>query len=195
MEGFRRTATGVRKNWSAYLFILPSFVLFAVFTLFPVAKGIQLSFMQYRVPPAVSTFAGLRNYREAFSSAIWLRAVGNTLQYAGYVVFGSIAVALCVAVMIFRFSNRVQGFYKCLFYLPGVTSAIIVASVWRWMFHPMYGLLNHVIGLMNMGPVMWLATPATAMPSIIFMDISKGDGAAILLILAALNGIPSSVFE
>ena len=195
MEFLKKNIKKIYKQRAAYFFILPSFIFFAIFTLYPVLKGIELSFLRYRVPPEPSNYIGLRNYITVFGNPIFWQSVFNTFRYTIFVAFGSLAVALGIAMIIYRLSNSTQSFFKSLFYLPGVTSAVIIVIQWRWIFHPNYGFLNYILSLIGLEPVVWLGTIQTAMPSIIFMDIAKGDGAAILLILAALNGIARDIFD
>lgn len=195
MQALSKKIKLIYKSKNAYLFILPSFLFFAVFTLYPVLKGVQLSFLRYNVRPKPSYWVGFSNYIEMFQDPIFLTAVKNTLIYTIFVVLGSCVLALGVALMIFPLSNKLQSFYKSLYYLPGVTSAVIIASQWKWIFHPVYGLLNSFMETFGLEPIPWLGLKQTALPSIIFMDIAKGDGAAILLIMAALNSIPNTIFE
>ena len=190
----KRVKTIYKHRW-AYFFILPSFTFFVIFMLYPVFRGFELSFVRYRVPPEPSRFIGLRNYIEVFGDRNFWQAMRNTFTYTLFVAFGNLVIAMGISMIIFPLPNKQQSFFKSLYYLPGVTSAVVIAIQWRWIYHPVYGFLNYLLSLFGHEPVVWLGTIQTALPSIIFMDISKGDGAAILLILAALGGIPREIFE
>ena len=185
----------IYKHRAAYLFILPSFTFFSVFMLYPVIRGFILAFQRYRVPPEPNTFVGFSNFVEVANDFRFMRAIVNTFTYTAFVVVGILVISLFIAMMIFPQGNKTQSFYKSLYYLPGVTSGLIVAIQWRWIFNPAFGLLNAIMIQLGLEPVNWLGSPQTAMPSIIFMDVSRGDGAAILLLLASLHAISPDVFE
>ena len=193
--GLRTFGNTIIKHRAAYLFILPIFSVFVIFTLIPVIMGFRLSFLEYLPPPRESFFVGFDNFVAIFENPRWSRALLNTFTYTFFVVLGVLIIALTISMLIFPLRKKMQSFFKSLYYLPGVTSLVIVVLQWQFIFHPTFGLLNGLLEMIGLQPVFWLSNPSTAMPSIIFMDIVRGDGAAILLILAALHTIPNSVFE
>ncbi|HET6455061.1 MAG TPA: sugar ABC transporter permease, partial [Armatimonadota bacterium] len=91
-----------------------------------------------------------------------------------------------------------QNFYKGAFYLPGVVSAVVVAMIWLWMFDSAHGLLNYMLPTMTGGvmkPISWLGDAHIALPSLMFMAVAGGGGGAVILYLAAMGGIPATLYE
>src|SRR5258705_416003 len=82
-----------------------------------------------------------------------------------------------------------------LFFLPVVTTLVAVAVVWRYVYHPRFGLLNQGLGLLGLGPIDWLGDPRWAMPAIILMAVWKNFGFNMLIFIAALQAIPESLYE
>lgn len=182
----------VKERWG-YYFILPSFILYATFFLFPVLWSMVLSFLDYGWWG--TTFVGLKNYRSVLANRIFWLGLRNTLYYTLGVVPLWLSKAVIVAALIFPFRKGIQTFFKAAFYLPHVTSSVIISMIWLWIYNPPFGLLNYVMRAMGFEPITWLGNTLTAMPAMIFMTVVMGGGSSIVLISAAMNGIPSYLYE
>lgn len=181
-----------RDRWG-YYFILPNVLLVVVFTLIPIIWSCLLSFQEYM--PMGSKWIGLGNYVNVCQDLIFWRSMKNTIYYTVGVVPLGLALCMLLAVLIFPLRKGWQIFFKASLYLPGVTSGAVLALIWVWLFNPAFGLLNYLLSLVGLGPVMWLADARTAMPSIMLMSIVSGLGSTVILYLAALGGIPSTLYE
>lgn len=184
----------VKKEKSGYFFVLPSLLLFVVFFIYPVFSGVELSFLHFRAMGG-STWAGSSNYAEVFKDPVFWIALKNTAIFAVAVVLCNITISTVLALMIISLPTKWQSLFKSMFYLPVIASGIVVALIWKWLFNPTFGLLNYLISFIGLQPVAWLGGPNTALPSLIFMTVAIGDGAAILLILASLGGISNEIYE
>lgn len=182
----------VKQRWG-YYFILPSFLFYAAFFLVPVLWSMVLSFLDYGWWG--TSFVGLDNYRAVFEDRIFWIGMRNTVYYTFGVVPLWLGKALLVASLIFPFRKSLQTFFKAAFYLPHVTSAVIISMIWLWIYNPPFGLLNYIMKAVGLDPVTWLGNTATAMPAIIFMTVVMGGGSSIVLISAAMNGIPEHLYE
>jgi multiple sugar transport system permease protein len=182
----------LKARW-AYFFILPNLLLYAVFFLLPVAWSMVLSFLDYQWWGI--EFVGLANYTKVFKDPIFWKAVVNTAYYTLGVVPLWLGKALIISAMIFPFRKPLQTFFKAAFYLPHVTSAVILSMIWLWIYNPPFGLLNYVLSFFGIDPVAWLGNTLTAMPSLILMQVVMGGGSSIVLISAAMNGIPTYLYE
>ena len=181
-----------KERWG-YLFILPHFIPFLIFFLIPVIWGIYLSLFDYNV--FSKTFIGFGNYKEIFSSWLFLKALKNTFFYTFGVVPLWLAKALLVTVLIYPFHKCIRTFYKTIFYIPHVSSTVIIAMIWLWIFNPSFGLLDYFVRSLGINPVVWLGNKATAMPSLILMQVIMGGGSTIVLLSAAMSSIPEYYFE
>lgn len=182
-----------RHGWS-YLFVLPTFSLFVVFTLLPVAQGFVLSLQDATV--VGGTWVGLGNFATLAADSVFRQALGNTVLYAAVVVVAQITVALVVASLIQPLGRRSQVFYRALFYLPLVNSAILVAMVWRWIFNPNpFGLANSALGTIGLGPFLWIGSSDEALSAVILSAILTIPGGGVVLYSAAMGSLPRELYE
>ena len=144
-------------------------------------------------------FIGLRNYIALTRDSVFWKALWNTVRYSLVVVPGSLALSLLLAVLIYPLSRWAKTFFKMAFYLPAVASIVVVSLVWRWMYQPAFGLFNYLFGLIGLGPFGFLTSTSEALPSVMAMQIFSnpviGIGAAVILLLAAMNNIPHELYE
>jgi multiple sugar transport system permease protein len=145
----------------AWLFILPALVVIGIFKLLPAFGALYLSLFRWDI--VQGPFRGLDNYADWLwasptrAEAFW-RSLSTTFTYLIITVPLEIAAAMVVAYLLFQ-KMRGRGLYRTLFYLPYVTSVVAAAVVFNWLFHPQYGLVNTVLGLVGVGPQQWLDEP------------------------------------
>lgn len=168
-------------------------LLFLIFTVIPAVWSVVMSFQRFGIWGV--EWVGLRNFRDLFAWRDFYIALRNTTIYAVVYVVANITFALGLASLIFPLSNKVQTFFRAAFYLPRVTSAVVLALVWAWMFNPSFGLLNQVLAFFGLPPQPWIASPTTALASIILSQVLTMPGAGIILFLAAMGNIPETFYE
>jgi multiple sugar transport system permease protein len=168
--------------------------LFVVFEAYPLLQTFILSFEEWSLvkPPEP---VGLDNYRELFDDRVFWKAIRNTFFFALGVVPATLAISLFLAVLIFPLGRRLQTFFKAAFYLPAVASLVVVSLIWRWLYDPAYGLINYILETMGLAPLKFLASSTAALPSIMVMVVTVSIGGALILLLAAMNGIPTELYE
>jgi len=187
------TAALRRHGWS-YLFVLPTFSLFVLFTLLPVAQGLVLALQDARVTGG--TFIGLANFGTLADDPAFRQALGNTVLYATVVVAAQVTLALVVASLIQPLGARSRVFYRALFYLPLVNSAILVAMVWRWIFNPNpFGLGNAALGTLGLGPFLWIGSSDQALLAVILSAVLTIPGGGVVLYSAAIGSLPRELYE
>ena len=188
-----------REARAAWLFVTPALALFAVFFLVPVAAGLLLSLTDFDLyaigSPGAARFVGLRNYLQALTNPVFWIALKNTLYFV--LVGGPLAVvvSLGAALLVNARLVRLKGLFRTIFFAPVVTTLVAVAIVWRYLYHPHYGLLNHALGVVGIGPIDWLGDPHWAMPAIILLAVWKNFGYNMLIFIAGLQSIPSEQYE
>lgn len=184
---------GRRKAATAIFFLAPSLVPLLLFTLVPMAGSLGLSFFRWDLlrPPS---FIGLANFENVLVDPNFQAAVGHTLFFiAGYlplVYVGGLLLALAL-------NQRLRGmaFFRAAYFLPVVTSWVVVAIMWRWLLNPGTGIVNYALGLIGIQGPGWWTDPAWAMPSIIIASAWKDLGYVMVLLLAGLQGIPPDYYE
>lgn len=182
-----------RLNLAAYLFLLPQLSVFLVFVVLPVLFALVLAFLEYR--PTRVNWVGLDNFRRVFTDPLMGIALRNTSIFTVGVVIFWLGKALLIAYLLDPLSKGLQTFFKSAFYLPSVTSSVIISLVWLWIFNPTFGLLNAILNVFGFDNVAWLGNTSTALASLIGMQVVMGGGSSIVLLSAALARIPRDLYE
>ncbi len=177
----------------AYTFLILPLLLFFAIKFYPVVYNVILSFTNYDLFSPIQ-FVGLRNFRAVFTEEVTLKAIRNTIYYTvGTVPLGT-ALALIVASLL---NQPIRGrlVFRTLYYLPVVTSVVVSSMVWKWIFSPQSGLLNHLISYLGIPPQQWIYDPTLAMPSLILVSLWAGLGGNMVIFLAGLQDIPAELYE
>lgn len=181
-----------RHKWS-YFFIAPSMILFSVFIFYPVARAFLLAFQ--KVDLRGSTWTGLKNFLDLASSDLFWLSMRHTFIYAVFVVVAWIATSLIVASLIMPLTNRAQSVFRGAFYLPNVTSIVVIALVWIWIFEPDFGFFNYLLSVVGLPKVLWLQNPDIALWSIVLSTVLIVPGSGVVLYSAAMGSIPREFYE
>ncbi len=179
------------------MLLLPGVAVLAMFTFYPIIKMFIMSFFNWKIGlDQVSQFVGLQNYIAVFTDPIAGMALVNTLFYAVVTVPVQLVLGLLVALLI----NRITKFsvtFRLLYYLPVITSWVVVALLFRYIFSNQ-GLLNYLLTdvlKISTEPVGWLSTRWTALSATTLLGIWKGIGWNMVIFLAALQAVPKQYYE
>lgn len=187
-----------RRALTAYVFILPGLLLYVIFNIYPVSKAFQMSFYEWHILPGrANEFVGLANYARAVNDPVARLALRNTILYALVTVPGQMILALFVALLL-NSIRRLRTFFRTLYYLPVITSWVIVSLLFRYLFQSPKGLVNHMlVNVLHLvsEPVAWLREASTAMIPIWSLGIWKGIGWSMVIFLAALQTIPQELYD
>ena len=189
---------GLRRRSTPYLFLAPGYLVFAVFMLYPLAKAIQISFYHWELLPGRdSQFIGLSNYAAVLRDPISWVALRNTVLYAIGTVPTQIVLGLLVASLLDSIT-RLRVFFRTLYYLPVITSWVVVSILFKYLFSSDAGFANfmlHDVLHVLPGYVGWLQEVPTALFVIALLGVWKGTGWSMLIFLAALQSIPKETRE
>jgi len=182
----------------ALIFLLPGLVLFALFFLGPMLYSLRISFFEWKiVHPDQSVFVGFQNYQRALSDPIFRRAILNTLAYTVITVSVKLFLGLGVALLL-NDAFRGRTFFRVAYYLPVITSWVIVSLLFEYMFNGQAGLINYFLkDILHLIPksILWFADPILTLVPIVLLDIWKGIGWAAIIFLAGLQTIPAELYE
>jgi multiple sugar transport system permease protein len=193
-----RTKTA-RDTLTAYLFLLPGLAMMILWLVYPMFSALNISLRDWNIlPGAVSPFVGLKNYLTAFKDEYFWLSLKNTAVYALVTVVGQLFFGLLIALMLEKIS-RGKVFFRTLFYLPVVTSWVVVSLLFKFLFNSSSsGLINYfLVDILHLisHPVSWLTEANTAFVAIDTLGIWKGIGFAMIIFLAALQTIPEELFQ
>jgi multiple sugar transport system permease protein len=183
---------------SAALFILPGLLLFGTFVIGPMIYSFRISLYDWNiVKPELSEWQGLGNYARAIGNPIFRRAVLNTLAYTFVTVPAQMIIGLIIAILLNQ-SIRGKAFFRVMYYLPVITSWVIVSLLFEYMFSGQAGLINYllrdVLHVIDKN-ILWLADPILAFVPIHLLGIWKGVGWTAIIFLAGLQTIPIHLYE
>lgn len=179
---------------SGYLFIAVAMIVFLAFTVYPLISAVITSFQNYK--PFGSTWVQFDNYKTALSNKLFWKACRNTIIYTALTVPLSLVIAFVVALMILPFRRGTQSFFKSLYYIPAVASAVVTSMVWIWIYDSSdAGLFNQLLSFFHLPTQQWLTSSRTAMLSLVLMALLGGNGSSIIIYIAALMGIDNTYFE
>ena len=140
-------------------------------------------------------WVGLDNFLAIVTDAVFWKALANTGLYVLFIVPTTIGLALLVALLGYDLSRGMRTYLRVAMYLPTLTSGLIIATVWRWIWHPSSGIANWLIGLLGLEPVWWLGGRVSGIFAISCNLVVGGLGFAAMLILAAILSVPRELID
>ncbi len=181
------------KKYIPYLFLLPAFVLLAVFFFIPFIDTILLSFKDFSTDIYNPQFIGFSNYIQLFKSKEFYTTLTNTFLFLIMVVPILAVLPLIVAIFI---NQKIKGvnIYKVLIYLPVIISIVVVAIAFKWLY-AQQGILNYLAELFGLSAIGWLTDTKFALLSVAIVTIYKGIGYYMMIYLSALIGVPKDLYE
>jgi multiple sugar transport system permease protein len=188
----------IRQHGWSYAFILPSMTTFTVFVLIPVFWSFIISFQRYSLARGgVWLDPFYANYERAFTmlGGIFVTAIRNTIVYSIFTVTTNILVGLILASLIQPLSHRLRTFFRAAYYLPAVTSAIIVGMTWAYIFNGQWGFANYILRLLGFAPLRWISDPDLALGSVTLSAMLTIPATAVVLYSAAMGAIPTEYYE
>jgi ABC-type sugar transport system permease subunit len=201
-NAFRNVRQEKRGNRLGYLFIAPAILLFLVFQGYPIVRGLQMAFSDYRwlVPETQGFFDlnGLENYKTILQDETFFRSFGITLKYTTLFLPLLLILSLGTALLISKVRNpRLAGFYRIVAYIPVVLPISVSMMMWRQIYNQEYGFLNHFLEVVFriQTPPMWLTDPNWSIPAVLIPDLWLGFGYFTLLFLIGLYNIDTTLYE
>lgn len=184
---------------AAWMFLAPGLLAITVLFLIPIGAALLLSLTDFDIYSlgdiAHTRFVGLRNYTNLLADPLLWKAMRNTALFLFVGGPLTLGVALAAALLLHAKVTRGKGLFRTIFFTPYVTTLVAVAVVFRYLYHPRFGLIDHALGWVGVPPIDWLGDPRWAMPAIILLAVWKNFGYATILFVAGLQAIPESLYE
>lgn len=188
------------ENMMAWVFSTPALILLIIFLVIPFIMAIGLAFTDQRLipnPNLPTQFIGFRNFIRLFQDEAFLRGLLNNFYFVLVVVPIQTGLALILAILINQ-KLRGMNFYRTVYFAPVVTSMVVVAVVWTFLYNPGEGLINAFIRFITFGQVEgfnWLKDTRLVFPAIMLLSIWQGVGFQMVIYLAGLQEIPTDLYE
>lgn len=198
-ENKKKKSKGIRKSKAPIFFIVPALIIILLFSIIPIITTFITSFTDFDLVGLANRseidFVGLENFKELLTDERFWKALKNTVYYViigvPLVVFFSLTIAMGINYLGEKSQTLFRGFY----YAPAITNIVAISVVWMFIYNTDYGVLNYILSFFGVEPIGWLTDPEYAKLSLIIISVWKGIGLNMLIMLAALKSIPSSLYE
>jgi multiple sugar transport system permease protein len=183
-----------RDGLGAFFFLLPLLAVFGLFAWFPIIRAVVMSVQETNLV-SVPTFVGLENFGRVLADPQLGIAVGNTAWFAFLALVFGYPVPIVLAVLMSEV-RKGRALYSALAYLPVVVPPVVSVLLWRFFYDASpHGVFNSVLGWVGLGPLPWLQSGDTAMPSIVIESTWANAGATVIIYLAALVAVPPELYD
>lgn len=185
----------IRRNWVAYVYISPFFILFGIFGAFPILYSFILSFQQWNgISPA--QWVGFDNYFRLFQDRLFWLAMWNTVFIGVIAHIPILGGAMVLAFIINSAAVRFKHFYRSAYFLPVVTSPVAVSLIFSTLYGVRFGLINWTLVTLGLPPIDWWGGNGEwNKPAIIILFIWRWLGWNMIIYLAGLQGINPELYE
>lgn len=188
-----------KKIYIPYFFLAPALGTLLIFFFLPVVAAFLMSFTDFDIYSLGNIkrarFILFGNYSQLLSDPLFWKALGNTFYFV--IVGGplTIIVSLLAAIGLNSRLLYFRSWFRLAFFMPVVTTLVAVAVVWRYLYHPRFGIINYLLSFIGIQGVDWLGDPHWAMPALILLAIWKNFGYQMMIFLAGLQAIPDYLYE
>jgi ABC-type sugar transport system permease subunit len=177
----------------AYIFMAPAIVGFSVFVVYPLFASAYYAMTSYN-GLSDPRLVGFQNFIDMFTKD---PSFFPSLWATGYLVVLYVPLSLAIGLALAVFANarmKAVGVVRTLLYLPVVLPVVATVTLWKFVFDPQVGLANMVLGAFHIGPLLWLSSSTTIMPSIVVVML-WGVGSTMIIFIAALQAVPGELYE
>ncbi|HEX9943894.1 MAG TPA: sugar ABC transporter permease [Thermoanaerobaculia bacterium] len=193
----RRGSQAERR--AAWLLLSPALGAIFLFFALPLVAALFLSLTDFDIyalaDPHNARFVGVENYLRLLRDPLFWKVLRNTVVFVVIGVPLTLAAALGGALLVHSKLARLRGLFRTVFFSPVVTTLVAVAVVWRYLYHPRYGLINQFLGLIGLPAIDWLGNPAWATVAITLLAVWRSFGYGLVIYVAGLQAIPESLYE
>lgn len=177
--------------------VLPAVILTLMFTIWPTAQALYLSFTNATSLGLNNKFVGLDNYIYMFHDKSFIQALINTAKLMAVVPVITIFCSLVLAFVLNQCKLKEMVLYRTLFYFPNIVSLTVVGIIWSFVFHPNVGIVNKILGAVGLESLQrsWLGDSKTALWCIAFTLLWQAAGYYMVMHIAAMDGISPEIYE
>ena len=189
----------LRAKLIPYLFTAPAMLLLVAFGVFPILVAAFVSVTDLNISGLADwsnvNFVGMGNYTKLFADPEFWQSLTNTAIFAAIGVPSVVLLSLGIALLLNRSENVFFRALRSFYFIPAITSIVAISLVWGYLYNTQFGFLNWLLSLAHLPPVQWLSNPTLAKFSVALVAIWRGTGLNIIILLAALKGVPKEYLE
>lgn len=175
--------------------LAPTFLILVLITGIPLAVSVWTSLQDWNKGSGIpAKFTGVDNYLELAQDPAFWKAMGLTAYQVGGTVILQLILGLAIALLLSR-TFRGVGLLRSLYLIPMMSTPVVVGLIWKMLLNTQNGMVNYLLGLIGVGPVDWLGSSTWAMPSVILTDLWLSTPFVVVILIAALQSVPSEVME
>ncbi len=193
MEFLKRS--NINNDRLGYYYILPSLMLVIMLITYPILRGLYLSFFETNLVSKFD-FVGLKHYLTILTNGQFYRSVFITLKFCFFVVAGHFIIGFLLAHILSQ-NLKAVIFFRAIFIMPWLIPESVIAMIFKWLFNPLYGLVNNVLLQLSIidEPISWLGSSGSAFFVVVLVSIWKGFPMIMIIILAGMQSIPQSLYD
>jgi ABC-type sugar transport system permease subunit len=186
----------IRKNGVGYAFVLPAFLIYSFFVVYPFINSIYYSLTSWDGAQPVKEYVGLANYARLLTDSLMWQSLQHNLVWVILGTISPIAIGLLLGILLW---SGVRGLvvFRTIYFLPVILSEVVIAIIWNWIYHPLFGAINIVLKSVGLGQFAkgWLGDPDTALVALIIAAIWAYFGFAFVIIMAGLQNVNLELVE
>ncbi len=179
---------------TAIWFLLPAVLIFGIFVVWPIVQSARYSFYDWNGIQPRSNYIGLDNYRQLSEDPIFWRALRHNIVVVLWSVGTQIPLGIGLALLLTR-GLKGSSVFRTLYFAPMVLSEVIVGMVWRWIYHPKFGMANALMDRLGLPTQAWLGDESLTLFCILIATTWRYIGFYIVIFIAAIQGIPDELYE
>jgi multiple sugar transport system permease protein len=195
-QSFDRIAGMKRKTTLPAVFLIPPLIILAILAFVPTIAAVNIALQNRELSFPNSSYIWFANFIDLFGDRRFINAIWISLIWEVVTVTATMVVAVLLAIFLFETASpRMRSLVSILFIIPVMLPRVSAAFVWKFMFNPLFGLINYPVKLLTGAPIDFLSLPATALASVAVVDVWQWGLFFSVIVLKLLETLPPQPFE
>lgn len=185
-----------KRHYAGYVFVVPSMILYAIFFIYPFLSSIYLSLTDWDGLKPSMSFVGLANYQRLLTDPLVGLALSHNIIWVIIGTISPVVIGLLISMLLWG-NIRGRLFFRTVYFMPVVLSAVVVGIIWGWIYNPIFGLVNRALTALGLDSLTrgWLGDPSTALISVLVTAIWHYTGFCVVILLAGLQNVDMDLVD
>jgi len=185
-----------KRHYAGYVFVVPSMILYAIFFIYPFLSSIYLSLTDWDGLKPSMSFVGLANYQRLLTDPLVGLALSHNIIWVIIGTISPVVIGLLISMLLWG-NIRGRLFFRTVYFMPVVLSAVVVGIIWGWIYNPIFGLVNRALIALGLDSLTrgWLGDPSTALISVLVTAIWHYTGFCVVILLAGLQNVDMDLVD